>query len=245
MNHEDKAAQPGEPIPCEGLQTEGGDSARPGPPTLGGAPTTDRSDGPASPLDKLSEGLTARAVLSTGDIPAEPGARLFSEIKGWVPDLFFAALIALFIVFFVVHPVRVEGVSMQPQLIDQERIFVNRFIYHLTEIHRGDIVVFLYPKDTNKSFIKRVIGLPGDVMEIKAGVVYINGKKYDEQYIDPKYIDYESFAPAKVREGTYFVMGDHRNQSNDSRHWGLVPRENIYGKAMFRYWPVSRFGTLD
>ncbi|MBI1747608.1 MAG: signal peptidase I [Acidobacteria bacterium] len=184
-------------------------------------------------------------TLSPIDSPIDPATRLLLEIRGWVPDLFFAALIALFIVFFVVRPVRVEGVSMQPRLVDQERIFVNSFIYHLTEIHRGDIVVFFYPRDTSKSFIKRVIGLPGDFLEIKSGTVFVNGKKLAEPYLDAKCMDFESMPPVKIREGAYFVMGDHRNQSNDSRHWGMVAREYIYGKAMFRYWPMSRFGTLD
>jgi signal peptidase I len=187
------------------------------------------------------------AVALSGPQPEPPDEtqKLIQELKSWLPDLMFAALIALIIVTFVVHPVKVEGVSMQPRLVDQERIFVNRFIYHFTEIHRGDIVVFLYPKDTNKSFIKRVVGLPGETVEVRSGATYINGKKLNEAYLDSAYIDHESCPPVKVKEGYYFVMGDHRNSSNDSRHWGLVPRENIYGKAIFRYWPMSRLGTLD
>lgn len=177
--------------------------------------------------------------------PAENVTGLFNDIKVWVRDALFAAIIAALIVFFVVQPVRVEGVSMQPKLVDQERIFVNRFIYHFKEIHRGDIVVFWYPKDTSKSFIKRVIGLPGETVQIKSGMVYVDGRRLDEIYLSPNYIDHRSYPPVKVTEGHYYVLGDHRDSSNDSRNWGLVPKENIYGKAIFRYWPVTRLGTLD
>ena len=209
------------------------------PPALTSRPATD-----------IAADLAPVAVVGSITQPLEPPsrdatARLFQEIRGWVPDFFFAALIALIIVFFVVSPVRVEGVSMLPRLEDQERIFVNRFIYHLTEIHRGDIVVFIYPRDENKSFIKRVIGLPGDVVEVKSGVVYVNGQRLDEPYLDPKFQDFENHGPMKVGLNAYYVLGDHRNQSNDSRHWGVVPRDNIYGKAMFRYWPVTRFGSIQ
>lgn len=134
---------------------------------------------------------------------------------------------------------------MQPHLVDQERIFVNRFIYRFTDIHRGDIVVFWYPRDTNKSFIKRVVGLPGDEVEIRYGAVYVNGEKVEEAYLKPEFRDRDSYRKTKVPDGEYFVLGDHRNSSNDSRNWGGVPRDLIYGKAVFRYWPVSRVGLVD
>src|SRR6058998_3534853 len=110
---------------------------------------------------------------------APPAARskIFAEIKSWFRDILFAFATAILIVLFVVQPVKVEGTSMLPRLVDQERIFVNRFIYHITDIHRGDIVVFWYPKDPSKSFIKRVIGLPGDTVRIEAGTVYVNDNK--------------------------------------------------------------------
>jgi len=170
---------------------------------------------------------------------------LLREIRNWTRDIFFAALTAILIVVFVVQPVKVEGTSMQPRLLDQERIFVNKFIYHFSGIERGDIVVFWYPKDPTKSFIKRVVGLPGEIVEIRSGVVFINGKPLPEQYVTPEYFDYASCPPQKVPPHSYYVLGDHRNSSNDSRHWGPVPAENVFGKAIFRYWPVSKLGLID
>lgn len=168
-----------------------------------------------------------------------------AELKSWTRDIFFAALTAILIVVFVVQPVRVEGTSMQPNLADQERIFVNKFVYHLSDIQRGDVVVFWYPKDRSKSFIKRVIGLPGEIVEVRQGIVYVDGKPLQEHYLLAEYADYYSYPPVNVGRGSYFVMGDHRNSSNDSRHWGCVPASSIFGKAVFRYWPVSKMGLLD
>ncbi len=170
---------------------------------------------------------------------------LMKELKSWFRDIFLALATALFIVVFVIQPVKVEGTSMQPHLVDQERIFINRFIYRFTEIHRSDIVVFWYPKDRSKSFIKRVVGVPGDEVEIRYGSVYVNGQKVDEPYLKPEFRDHESYRKITVPSDQYYVLGDHRNSSNDSRNWGFVPRELIYGKAVFRYWPVSRAGPVD
>jgi signal peptidase I len=172
-------------------------------------------------------------------------AQIFSEFRSWLRDIFFAAVTAILIVVFVVQPVKVEGTSMQPHLADQERIFVNKFVYHFSEISRGDIVVFWFPKDPTKSFIKRVIGLPTEQVEIRRGEVFINGTRLVEPYVRPAYFDYSSVGPLIVAEGSYFVLGDHRNSSNDSRNWGFVPKENIFGKAVFRYWPVTKLGVID
>ena len=175
---------------------------------------------------------------------ALPG--VLSEIRWWVRDIFFAVGTAIMIVVFLYQPVKVEGTSMLPELRDQERIFVNKFVYRIEEINRKDIVVFWYPKDRSKSYIKRVIGMPGDTVEIRDGLVYVNNKPLKESYIDPKFIDHgSSYPPVFVVPGYYYVLGDHRNQSNDSRMWGLVPEGYIYGKAVFRYWPVTKIGTLD
>lgn len=167
------------------------------------------------------------------------------ELRGWIRDIVFAALTAVLIVVFVVQPVKVEGTSMQPHLLDQERIFVNKFVYHVSEIARGDIVVFWYPKDPGKSFIKRVIGLPGEEVSIRSGTVFVNGEALVEPYVPSEYFDSSSFGAIIVRENSYFVLGDHRNSSNDSRNWGLVPSHNIFGKAVFRYWPISKFGLIE
>jgi signal peptidase I len=168
-----------------------------------------------------------------------------AELKSWFRDIFFAFAIAIFIVVFVVQPVKVEGTSMQPRLVDQERIFVNRFIYRFQDVRRGDVVVFWYPKDHSKSFIKRVMGIPGDEVEIRNGVVYVNGARMSEPYLKSEFQDYKSFRKTVVPAGQYFVLGDHRNSSNDSRSWGFVDQNLIYGKAIFSYWPFSRFGVVE
>jgi len=167
------------------------------------------------------------------------------NFKSWSRDILFAISIAIFIVIFVVQPVKVEGTSMQPQLADQDRIFVNRFIYRFKEIDRSDVVVFWYPRDHKKSFIKRIIGIPGDTIKIRRGLVYINGKLLDEPYLKPELRDFRSFRKVLVPEGKYYVLGDHRNSSNDSRNWGFVEKSLIYGKAVFSYWPVSNVGLVE
>jgi len=174
---------------------------------------------------------------------ALPG--IASEMRWWVRDILFAVGTAIIIVVFLYQPVKVEGTSMLPELRDSERIFVNKFLYRIEEINRKDIVVFWYPKDPSKSYIKRIIGMPGDTVEIIDGAVYINEQLLTEPYVDSRYIDHRSIGPLYVDPGYYYVLGDHRNQSNDSRSWGLVPIKYIYGKAVFRYWPVSKIGTLD
>jgi signal peptidase I len=185
--------------------------------------------------------------ISTGEVkipePSAPG--ILSEFRGWLKDILLAVVIAFLMVVFLYQPVKVEGTSMQPELLDQERIFVNKFVYHFEEIHRGDIVVFWYPKDPSKSFIKRVLGVPGDLVSIRDGQVYINGQLVEERYVPRGYQDADSYPPVRVRDGHYYVLGDHRNASNDSRSWGLVPRKYIYGKAVFRYWPVEKAGFLE
>ena len=167
------------------------------------------------------------------------------EIRWWARDVFFAVGTAIMIVVFLYQPVKVEGTSMLPELVDQERIFVNKFVYRIERIGRGDIVVFWYPKDPTKSYIKRVIGMPGETVEIRHGIVYVNDKPLDEPYVTPQFTDIRSFKPEIVEPGYYYVLGDHRNQSNDSRMWGQVPEKYIYGKAVFRYWPMNKMGSLD
>jgi signal peptidase I len=176
---------------------------------------------------------------------ASPRSAL-SVLLSWARDLAVAVIIAIVVIIFIYQPVRVEGTSMMPGLIDQERIFVNKFIYRfgIGEINRGDLVVFWYPGDQSKSYIKRVIGLPGDVLSIQRGAVYVNGKRLEEGYVPAQYRDLISLAPRRVDPDQYFVLGDHRNLSDDSRHWGLVPRSCVYGKAVFVYWPLEKVGPV-
>lgn len=174
-------------------------------------------------------------------------AGIWSEVQSILRDIIFAVLMAVLIVVFVVQPVKVEGTSMLPRLENEERIFVNKFTYYFNSIQRGDIVVFWFPKDPSKSFIKRVIGLPGDRIRMdEQGQLYINGQPVDEPYLSPDRNQNPNPIPERtIDQHYYFVMGDNRDASNDSRAWGLVPEKYIYGKAMFRYWPLSRVGTLN
>jgi signal peptidase I len=167
------------------------------------------------------------------------------EIRVWTRDLLIAIGLALVIIVFLYQPVKVEGTSMAPLLSDQERIFINKFVYRFEDIHRGDVVVFWYPLDRSKSFIKRVIGLPGETVEIRHGLLYVNGQLIPEPYVPPQYTDVTDFGPIKVPKDSYFVMGDHRISSNDSRVFGPVASQFIYGRAVFAYWPVDHFGSLS
>ena len=198
-------------------------------------PTTGSTEETLHNLDRSNAASPVNAWLK----------KLFRELKGWTRDILFAVITAILIVLFVVQPVKVEGTSMLPRIVDQERIFVNRFIYHFADIQRGDIVVFWYPKEPSKSFIKRIIGLPGDVVRIEQGKVLVNGQALRETYLAPEYLDHNSYGPERIPLDHFFVLGDHRNSSNDSRNWGLVPRRNIYGKAIFRYWPVQKLGSIE
>jgi signal peptidase I len=162
----------------------------------------------------------------------------------WLRDLIISLAISCFIIIFLYQPVKVEGTSMMPSLEDQERIFVNKLVYRLEPIQRGDIVVFRYPRDPSKSFIKRVIGLAGDHIQIDAGRVYVNGKRLDEDYVPQIYEDIRSYPEIVVPADCYFVLGDHRSLSNDSRDFGPVNQSYIYGKAVFGYWPMDKMGRV-
>ncbi len=175
-------------------------------------------------------------------LPLHP---LRNEIRVWTRDLLIAIGLALVIIVFLYQPVKVEGTSMAPLLSDQERIFINKFVYRFEPIQRGDVVVFWYPLDHSKSFIKRVVGLPGEAVEIRQGAVYVNGKMVLEPYVPPQYEDLSDFGPVRVPQDSYFVMGDHRISSNDSRVFGPVASRFIYGRAVFAYWPVDHFGSLS
>jgi signal peptidase I len=185
----------------------------------------------------------------TGAAAAAPARQESPAAKAaisWLRDLTLSVVLAVLVILFVYQPVKVEGTSMMPTLVDQERIFINKFVYRfgLADIGRGDTVVFWFPQDTSKSYIKRVIGIPGDTVEVRSGTVYVNGKALDEPYVPEEFRDHVSMAPRAVEPNHYFVLGDHRSSSNDSRTWWTVPREFIYGKAVFVYWPLDRMGLL-
>lgn len=163
----------------------------------------------------------------------------------WLRDLILSLLLAFVVIVFFYQPVQVEGTSMMPELYNHERIFINKFVYRFEPIRRFDIVVFHYPLDPSKSYIKRVVGLPDEWVSIRDGKVYINGKPLQEAFIPQSYLDHDNDPPVYVPSHHYFVLGDHRDESNDSREWGTVGRKYIYGKAVFVYWPLSQIGTLN
>src|SRR5438094_5518712 len=171
--------------------------------------------------------------------------RKFFEARFWLRDLILAVLLSFIVIVFLYQPVQVEGTSMMPRLENHERIFINKFVYRFEPIERGDIVVFWYPLDPSKSYIKRVVGLPGDGVSIRRGALYVDGKNIPEPYVPAQYEDLSDFGPVRVPKDSYFVMGDHRVSSNDSRVFGPVESQFIYGRAVFAYWPVDHFGSLS
>ena len=175
-------------------------------------------------------------------VPTKP--KVLRTLTAWARDLAVSLIVSAFIIIFLYQPVKVEGTSMLPGLTDQERIFINKFVYHLEPISRGYIIVFRYPRDTAKSYIKRVIAVAGDRVKIEDGRVYVNGRRLREPYVPADYRDDRSFPETVVPTDSYFVLGDHRSSSSDSRDFGPVDREYIYGKAVFVYWPVDKLGVL-
>lgn len=178
---------------------------------------------------------------------SEAGAsssRLWTDLRLWIRDILLSLSIAGVVLVFLCQPVKVEGTSMLPQLADDQRIFVNKFVYRIDSIERGDVIVFKFPDNPAKSYIKRVVGLPGETVEIRHGAVHIDGGSYAEPYVPPRYRDRSSHAPVTVPAGEYYVLGDHRTTSNDSRAWGTVSESHITGRAMFAYWPPERFGIV-
>jgi signal peptidase I len=161
-------------------------------------------------------------------------------------DVAISVVLAVVLIVFIYQPVKVEGTSMMPGLTDQERIFINKYEYKLGvgSIERGDLVVFHFPLDRSQSYIKRIVGLPGDSIEIQQGTVYVNGNKLDESYVPEEYRDRVTMLRESVPPNKYFVLGDHRSSSNDSRVWGFVDRSDIYGKAVFVYWPLDKIGRV-
>ena len=170
--------------------------------------------------------------------------RTKTVFSGWLRDVLISLAVSAFFIIFLYQPVKVEGTSMMPTLQDQERVFINKFVYKLEPISRGDVIVFRYPRDPAKSYIKRVVAIAGDRVQIEDGVVFINGRRLNEPYLPEQYEDVRSYPESVVPPHSYFVLGDHRNLSNDSRDFGPVSEDFIYGKAVFGYWPVDRVGTL-
>jgi signal peptidase I len=188
----------------------------------------------------------ALAPPEAGVAAARPALRQRFLRAGWefLHDLSVAVLFCFFLIAFVAQAFRVQGTSMEPLLLDGERIVVNKFVYRFRSIERGDVVVFWFPQNPSLSFVKRVVALPGDRIEIRSGVLHVNGVAWKEPYLPEGFRDNDDHPPTEVRKGYYFVLGDHRRSSNDSRSWGEVPEKYIYGKAVFRFWPFARMGPI-
>ena len=193
-----------------------------------------------SPTEATQSGAKPPVTESTAPAPSLPAAGLGL----WLRDLIVSAAASVLIITFLYQPVRVEGTSMLPRLEDRDRLFINKFVYHVSAIERGDVVVFHYPRDPEKSYIKRVIGLPGDRIAIDRGQVWVNGNLLRESYVPLMFRDTRSMAEIVVPPETYFMMGDHRSISSDSREFGPVDRSLIYGKAVFIYWPARDAGVV-
>jgi signal peptidase I len=188
------------------------------------------------------QGTAEQAAAVSAAAPVRPVAK--STVNSWLRDLTISIVVSVFIIVFLYQPVRVEGTSMLPVLEDQDRLFINKMAYRVGEIHHGDVVVFLYPHDHSKSYIKRVIAGPGESVRIDHGRVYVNGKLLREKYVPAMYADDRSQPEMTVPAGEFFVMGDHRSISSDSRDFGPVERSLIYGKAAFVYWPMDQVGVV-
>ena len=211
-------------------------------------------------FDKIKKNQSDFGFVSIADdsdievtrVRRESQQGLLSEGLKLFRDIFLIVVVFILFGVFFVQPVVVEGTSMLPQLHDGERLLVNKLIYYKIQsiswghIDRGDIVVFWFPNDPDKSYVKRIIGLPGETVELRNGKVFIDGKELNEDYLDVEHNQTLPTWPAKkVEEHHYFVMGDNRDNSSDSRYWGLVPEKYIYGKAFFRYWKPQDVGFLE
>jgi signal peptidase I len=189
--------------------------------------TSSQDQNSSSPAIDIDEGANVSAAPEP-----QNRRRLAKWFLAAFRDLGLSVVIAILIVVFLFQPVKVEGTSMMPSIGDQQRIFVDKFFFQagISEIHRGDVVVFWFPRDQRISYIKRVIGVPGDVVSVRGGQVLLNGQALDEPYVPDNFRDAAEMPAVRLGDDEYFVMGDHRNSSNDSRAWGPVHRQYIYGQ---------------
>ncbi len=231
-------------------------SASPNDPPAAPPPDVPRPSGLRLSLDQSDQGDQADPAAADPSTPPPPIAtpapagaakppegptllsRLAQEFVAWLKTLASAAVYATLIVTFGFQVARVEGLSMAPTLADQDRLIVNKLLYRLAEPRRSDIVMLYYPVDPDKSFVKRIIAEEGDTVRIDNGRVFVNDVPVRDEYVPPDFRSYEDYGPQIVPEGYYFVMGDHRNNSSDSRHWGMVPKRYIIGKVQLRWWPI-------
>ncbi|MGB2715639.1 MAG: signal peptidase I [Vicinamibacterales bacterium] len=157
-----------------------------------------------------------------------------------VPLMLVTFMVTGFIVTFVLQVARVEGGAMAPALENQDRVIVNKLAYQRGEPHVGDIVMLYYPLNPEKLFVKRVMGEEGDQIRVARGVVWRNNVPMDDSFVPQEFRSNDNWGPQVIPEGYYFVMGDHRNNSLDSRHWGFVPKKYILGRVQCRWWPINQ-----
>jgi signal peptidase I len=185
----------------------------------------------------------AREQAPTPESAAAASApRVKSTWREWAETLLTTFIIFLLVELFVVQGFKVYGSCMEPNLVTGERLLGNKLIYHLQPVHRGDIVVFRPPHKADTPFIKRVIGLPGEVIAIRRNQVYINGTPLDEPYL--RYAWHDDRPAERIRPGMVYVMGDNRDNSSDSRSWGELPLSCVEAKAWVCYWPLPRARAL-
>jgi len=207
---------------------------------------------PKSPFGSISE--FDDTSIEVQRLRKDSRRGLWTEVFLLFRDILLVLTIMILFGVFVAQPVVVDGESMLPNLHNGERLLVNKLIYYKfpglepygwTHLERGDIVVFWWPDDPEKSFVKRLIAFPGEMVEMRNGVVLINGKELSEPYLDPTNNEnHENRGPITVSKHHYFVMGDNRDNSSDSRIWGQVPEKYVYGKVFFRYWMPSNIGFI-
>jgi signal peptidase I len=163
--------------------------------------------------------------------------RLVRELASWAGTLMSAGVYATVIITFVFQVARVEGHSMEPTLADKDRLVINKLTYRLGVPNIGDVVMMYYPPDPTKMLVKRVVASEGDRVQIVDGKIYRNGELTDDSFVEPIFRSHDDWGPQVIPAGYYFVLGDHRNASSDSRSWGYVPRNYITGKVQVRWWP--------
>ncbi len=185
-------------------------------------------------------GQLGRLELQPPDARQAMLRRFGEELLTWLKTFASAAVYATLIVTFGFQVARVEGRSMEPTLQDQDRLIVNKAVYQFFgEPQPGDIVMLYYPRDPDKSFVKRIVAMEGDTVRIESGKVFVNEVPQPDLYVPPEFRSYENHGPEVVQESYYFVMGDHRNNSSDSRDWGQVPQKYIIGRVQLRWWPLT------
>src|SRR5882762_7653758 len=203
----------------------------------GPAPDVDADHVMAPPI--LEPATGAVADQQAEERRPQPWRRIREEVLATAQTLFSAAVYATLIVTFGFQVARVDGLSMEPTLEDHDRLIVNKLVYELGEPRPGDIVMLYYPLNPEKMFVKRVIAREGDTVRIVDGRVYVNDIPLHDDYVPIEFRSHDDWGPQVIQQGYYFVMGDNRNNSSDSRHWGPVPKKYIVGKVKVRWWPLQ------